>query len=151
MGRTEFLLRSVGRHLWFWMGVALVILGLVPAVTQHTIPRWVYWLAALACLCIAFVKSWNEQYDLAEQYRSEVDNLYGSLILDWLQQQNSAHTPMYFPSNFIADSMKFEHEKVVRGLKILEKMKYVRDDGATGWFYDATRAARSQSRFRLLP
>jgi hypothetical protein len=121
------------------MGVALYLLGLVPAITQHVIPRWIYWLAALVCVFIAFYRSWSEEYDRAELCKRELEEIYADVVLDWLL----THHPKTFPAAEVARLMKYDEYKVIRGLKMLEKeFKVVRDDGAAGWFFDIEKAFR---------
>jgi len=118
------------------MGVVLTLFSVVPAITNHTIPRWVYWLAAFACFVITAYKMWSEQYDRAEAYKREVDEVYADVVLDYLKQ----HHPARFPATTLADLMKYDVEKVVRGLKVLEmEFKVVGDEGAAGWFFDYQR------------
>lgn len=136
MDKVKTLLRSGGRHWWFWMGIALYILSLVPAVTQHTIPRRIYWLAALICIVIAFYQTWSEQYDRAEAYKREVDEIYADVVLDFLMQ----HHLKTFPIEALANMMRYDVRKVLRGLRVLEEeFQVVRDEGAIGWTFDAER------------
>jgi hypothetical protein len=142
--------KAVGQHWWFLMAtVTLAILGLVPAITAHTIPRWVYWLAALVCMAIAFYKVWNEHYDIAVSYKREADDVYADVILDWLK--GSCPTPAFFPAQFLADKLKWDIDKVLRGLTILEKeLKVVKNDGHAGWSYNPAAAFRFQCNLRKL-
>jgi hypothetical protein len=131
------------------MGVALTLFSVVPAVTSHIIPRWAYWLAAFFCFVITAYKMWSEQYDRAEMHKREADEMYSDVILDWFK--NTSSTPAFFPSALVAEEMKLDHEKVLRGLEVLEKtLKVVRNDGAQGWFYNPIAAMRFDCGMRRL-
>jgi hypothetical protein len=131
--KAKSLLWSLGRHWWVWMGVALYLLGLAPAVTEHVIPRWVYWLAALICIVIAFYKSWGEEYDRAELYKRELEEMYADVVLDWLKNNH----PAIFTAAHVAQRMDFDVGRVTKGLKMLEKeFGVVHDNGARGWSFE---------------
>jgi hypothetical protein len=134
MVKAKCILRSVAYHWWIWMGIALYLLSLAPAVTEHTIPRQAYWLAALVCVVIAFYKSWSEQYDRAELLQRELEEMYADIVLDWLKQ----HNPKIFSVSHLAEKMNYPEYKVQKGLKMLEKefKGLVKDNGTAGWFYD---------------
>jgi hypothetical protein len=129
--------------------IALVFISLVPAVTQHVIPKWVYWLAAFICALIACYRTWSDEYDRAEMHKREAEELYAQVILDWFKMRSST-VPASFPSTFVAEEMKMAHDKVVRGLAILEQWKLMRNDGVLGWAYDATAGFRVDSQFRRI-
>jgi hypothetical protein len=130
------------------MGIAIAIISYVPAVTQRTVPQWVYWLAAAICVLIAFFQTWSEQYDRAAEYKGEVDDLYADLVLDWLKQ----HNPAQFNPDYVAKDMKWDQGKVVRGLKTLERTYkgLVRNDGPYGWIYDPMQSIRLNCQYRKL-
>jgi hypothetical protein len=150
MQKIKTFLRSGTRHWWVWMGIALYLISLVTAVTPHVISRWVYWLAALVCVLIGCYKTWSDEYDRAETYKTEAAELYAQVILDWFKMRSSSTVPASFPSTFVADEMRLDHDKVVRGLTILEQWKFMRNDGVLGWAYDATAGFRVDSQFRRI-
>lgn len=149
--KAETCWHSGRRHWWFWMGVALTLFGVIPAITSNTIPRWVYWLAAFGCFVITAYKMWSEQYDRAEANKREADEMYADIILDWFKR--STPTPACFPSNFVAEKLNLDHQKVLRGLAVLEKdLKVMRNDGALGWVYNPVAAIRlTCTLHRLIP
>jgi hypothetical protein len=144
-------LRAVCHHWWFLMAtVVLTAISLVPAITQKTVPQWVYWLGASVSLFFAFFLAWRDEHNLAKGYKSEADQIYSNLILDWFQQQTSDKTPQFFPLKFLSDALNLDLEKVQRGLNILSDGGVVRDDGMLGWVYDAQRSHRLKPGFRRL-
>lgn len=149
MQKVKSLLRAVGYHWWFWMGISLYLLSLAPAVTEHIIPRQVYWLAALVCVVIAFYRAWSEQYDRAQLLQRELEEMYADIVLDWLQQNH----PMVFPASHVAEKMHYPEYKVVKGLKMLERefKGVVKDNGASGWSYNPIASAHLFCALRRLP
>lgn len=146
VGKAKSFLGAIGRHWWFWMGVALNVLGIVPAVMQDTIPPWIYWFSATICIFIACFLAWNEEYKRADMHKREADEMYSNIVLDYLQQ----HHPMSFPASAIASSMDYDLQKVERGLKVLEGIGVTRDDGALGWFYNPAVSIRLYPDLRKL-
>jgi hypothetical protein len=130
--KAETLWKSGKRHWWFWMGVALTLFSVVPAITSHIIPRWVYWLAAFVCFVNTAYKMWSEQYDRAEMHRREAAEMYADIVLDWLKLNH----PMIFTVPHVAEKMQYDEGKIVQGLEILEKeFKVVQNNGPRGWIY----------------
>jgi hypothetical protein len=124
---------AVRRHWMVWMGAFLFLVGLLPAVTRHTIPPWIFWLAGVICMFVACYQAWSEEYDKAAAYKQEADEMYSDAILDWLKQNH----PMRFTAQYLADLLKWDVQKVDRGLKILEKeFSVVRNEATLGWTYD---------------
>jgi len=149
MVKIKCLVRSVVRHWWIWMGIALYLLSLAPAITTHTIPRQAYWFVALACVVIAFCKAWSDQYDRAELLQRELEEMYADIVLDWLKEK----MPRIFTTAHVAEKMNYPEYKVTKGLKMLEKEfpGVVKDNGAAGWFYDPVASISLFCGLRRLP
>lgn len=148
MAKAKFFVRAFIRHWWVGMGIVLGVLGLVPVVTYHTIPRWIYWLAALICIVIGFYQTWSEEYDRAELCQRELDEMYADVVLDCLKQKKV----MIFTSQHVAKWLDWPLERVQRGLKMLEKeFGVVKDNGARGWTFDLTVSIPLYCHLRKLP
>jgi hypothetical protein len=130
--------------------VQLLILRLVADPKRlSTIFFWLLLSITVASFYFAAFLAWRDEYRRAESLKCEIDAMYADVILDWLQQ--SCPTPAFFPAQFLADKLKYDVEKVVRGLKVLEKeFKAVRDDGPSGWSYNPVASIRLQCNLRRL-
>jgi hypothetical protein len=140
MREFGFFLRAVSRHWWFLMAtVVFAIFRFVPIFRSQPIPQEVYWIGILVSLFFAFFLAWRDEYRRAEGLKREIDEVYTDVVLDWLLQ----HHIKTFPAQALADQMQYPVEKVLCGLRILEKeFQLVRDDGAIGWYFDAERAIK---------
>jgi hypothetical protein len=135
-------LKAVWQHWWFLMAsIFFAALRFIPAVKSGPLPQWVYWLGMSAGLFIACFLAWKDEYKKAESFKQEMDEMYADLVLDWFK--NTSSTPAFFPSQFVAEKLSLDHEKVLRGVEVLEKeLKVMRNDGPAGWFYNPIAAMR---------
>jgi hypothetical protein len=150
MRKLGLFICAVGKYWWFWMAtVALTLIGFIPAFTTKTIPPWVYWLGATLSMFFAFFFAWKDEYNRAESFRREADEVYADVILDWLQQ--SCPTPAVFPTDYLCKKLQYDRGKVESGLKILvTEFKVIKNNGPSGWAYNPVAAMILRPNLRKL-
>jgi predicted aminopeptidase len=114
------------------VGIASVIASAVWALTN---PKWyLIVLAALGvgCLYWAGYKTWRDERIKAELYRSEGDEIYADVILDWIRQ--NLHGKGFLTEPLLSERLNLPHDKISRGVSVLERLE-VLEKSPTGWTY----------------
>jgi hypothetical protein len=117
--------------------VATLAISLLPLGRAHP---WVPWLTFVILWSVswgwAFVRSWNRERAIAEEFKGECAEIYAEVLLSHLLEL-SVHGVISFQQHSVANSLRLSERKIMQGLEVLDEWGFVKRERAGGWTFES--------------
>ncbi|HXM20360.1 MAG TPA: hypothetical protein VN948_03735 [Terriglobales bacterium] len=140
---SEFVswLRLVWKHWQVNLTGGVIIAALfLWQITGKTVLASVYLIIASMTFIASTFFVWRDGHKRAVESENESSEIYADVILFWLKE--NCHTACSFTTDALVESLDLSHDKISRGLDLLEDKWKVIEQDHLGWRYSAASSTR---------